>query len=390
MPSVKRVEKYLEQVLQKKNVHVSYFGRLDEYDPAATKGKKTKKHQAERSSSIKSLGYGIPYLVVYAVGNGPKRESIISTMRIGKGFGHDFRSDRVENAVASFDTWNSLPEHCKAQDFGAFSSVDSSPISLGKSGEFFILREKVSGVEYHKDLDRIFSSGSLEENDIGRSTALAGYLARIHSKKKQNEPEIYARKIRDTVGHGECIFGLTDSYPEGRLEYLDARELEFFEKLCVQHRWKLKNRFNRLCQVHGDFHPWNILFSSNPRTPLKFKLLDRSRGEWGEPADDVCALSMNYVFYSLRKYGKLTRPFESLFTNFMDTYMEQTKDEEMFEAMPLFYSFRALVIASPMWYPSLSIETRRQIFNFAENSLISGRFDPRKVNDYIQSKPILK
>ena len=307
MPSVKRVEKYLEQVLQKKSVRVSYFGRLDEYDPSR-KAKKSK-GSVNGNSSIKSLGYGIPYLVVYTVGKGPKKESIISTMRIGKGFGHDFRADRVDNAVLSFDTWNSLPEHCKSQDLGTFSTVDYSPISLGKTGEFFILREKVSGVEYYKDLDRIHSSGSLEGNDIGRSTALAEYLANIHSKKKQSEPEIYARKIRDTVGHGECIFGLTDSYPEGQLEYLDARELESFEKLCIQHRWKLKGRFNRLCQVHGDFHPWNILFSSNPRTPLKFKLLDRSRGEWGEPADDVCALSMNYIFYSLRKYGKLTGPF---------------------------------------------------------------------------------
>ena len=35
--------------------------------------------------------------------------------------------------------------------------------------------------------------------------------------------------------------------------------------------------------MHGDFHPWNLLF----REGVEFSVLDRSRGEWGEPADDV-------------------------------------------------------------------------------------------------------
>ncbi|MHB8568385.1 MAG: phosphotransferase family protein [Nitrososphaerales archaeon] len=380
VPTLRQVEKYLEQVLQRRGVKVNYFGRLDEYDNG--------KANQNPDRSIKTLGYGVPYLVVYSArGKKKQQESIVSTMRVGKGFGHDYRADRIDNIILSFDTSTGLPQLGKIQDFGALSKKDSSMISLGQSGEFFLLREKVSGVEYYKDLDRIFSSGELGFHDKHRAIALAHYLAKVHARKNVKDEELYVRKIRDTLGHGECIFGLADSYPRGKLDYLASGELEALEKKCVEHRWRLKNNPTRLSQVHGDFHPWNILFSESKKAPLKFRLLDRSRGEWGEPADDVCALSINYIFYSLRKYGRLDGPFKSLYNSFIETYLTDSGDNGILETMPLFYTFRALVISSPLWYPSLSAETRRQIFNFAENSLAEEKFDPLKINDYASKRP---
>ena len=32
------------------------------------------------------------------------------------------------------------------------------------------------------------------------------------------------------------------------------------ERRCLEWRWRLKAKTQRLRQVHGDFHPWNILF----------------------------------------------------------------------------------------------------------------------------------
>ncbi|MGI0091692.1 MAG: aminoglycoside phosphotransferase family protein, partial [Nitrososphaerales archaeon] len=319
-----------------------------------------------------------------------KKRSILSTMRVGTGFGHDYRSDRVDNLVLSFDTWNKLAGHCSVQDLGAFDKHDSSMISLGDAGEFFILRPMVQGIEYYKDLDRILlSSGNLESYDLPRARALAKYLVSIHSKKKKKggieAKELYARKIRDTVGHGECIFGIADSYPQGEnLEYLKEGELEQIEKKCVEHRWRLKGNFTRLSQVHGDFHPWNILFSGNPKkNPERFSLLDRSRGEWGEPADDVCALSINYVFYSLRKYGDLRNEFRLLFEEFMNTYLRGSKDPGILNTLPLFYAFRALVIASPVWYPTIPVKLRRKVFNFTRRILDEEKFEPSQVNQYL-------
>jgi hypothetical protein len=375
-PSTAQVQSYLKDYFKTKDVKIEYFGPLSEYDQS---------NKSAKNKDIKTLGYGVPYLVSYRV-RGSKKESIISTMRVGKGFGHDFRADRVDNLVLSYDTWGDLPKHCKVQDLGAFAKKDSSMISLGGAGEFFVLRPKVEGVEYFRDLDRMMSEGKLENYDVPRARALGEYLVSIHKvKPKQEEAELYARKIRDTVGHGECIFGLADSYPrEESTDFLKKGELAEIEKKCVEHRWRLKWNIERLSQVHGDFHPWNILFSKDSkRRPTDFLLLDRSRGAYGEPADDICALSINYIFYSLRKYGKLAEEFKTLYDEFINTYLAKSDDSKILEALPLFYTFRALVIASPLWYPTLSANTRRQIFNFTHNILDSNSFDPSKVNEYL-------
>lgn len=375
-PSTGQIESYLKVVLGTRKVKVEYFGPPSEY----------KGETAEESpKNIKQLGYGIPYLLVYRA-NGRRRESMVSTMRVGKGFGHDFRADRASNIVLDYDTWReNLPRHCRVQDLGAFARRDSSMISLGGAGEFFLLRQKVEGSEYFRDLDRIMTGGRLEGRDVPRARALAEYLVAIHRvKPKQEEQELYARKIRDTVGHGECVFGLADSYQrEESTDFLGKGELEEIEKKCVEHRWRLKWNAGRLCQVHGDFHPWNILFSKDKRRPTDFALLDRSRGSYGEAADDVCALSINYIFYSIRKYGRLEREFKTLYDEFVGTYLDLSKDAMVLDAMPLFYTFRALVVASPLWYPSLSAGTRRQIFRFAHGILDSRSFDPSKVNEYL-------
>ena len=262
-------------ILQKK-IAISYFGPLGGY------GKRE-----SGNVEIKKLGYGTPYLIVYQEISGKQKskdkKAILSTMRVGNGFGHDYRADRVDNLVLSFDTWNSLPKHVHVKDLGAFRKNNSSMISLGDAGEFFLLRQMVQGSEYYKDLDRIFETGKLESYDLERATVLAEYLVKIHGVKHSGagRREIYERKIRDTVGHGECIFGLSDSYPRDTRGYLREDELREIEKKCVEQRWKLKENDSRLSQVHGDFHPWNILFDENRKFPSRFVLLDRSRGDVG-------------------------------------------------------------------------------------------------------------
>jgi aminoglycoside phosphotransferase (APT) family kinase protein len=132
--------------------------------------------------------------------------------------------------------------------------------------------------------------------------------------------------------------------------------------------------------VHGDFHPWNILF----RDGVDFTLLDRSRGEWGEPADDVACLTINYLFSSLLRSGRLEGPFEKLFLAFWDNYRKRSQDSELQEVIAPFYAWRGLVIGSPVWYPRLPGEVRRTIFRFIENVLSADRFDHRNVNGYLQ------
>jgi aminoglycoside phosphotransferase family enzyme len=191
---------------------------------------------------------------------------------------------------------------------------------------------------------------------------------------------LYVRRIRELVGHSECIFGLTDSYPTGN-EFISNDELKAIEKECIDWRWKLKERTDRLCQVHGDFHPWNVMF----REGTDFTALDRSRGEWGEAADDITAMTINYLFFGLLKTEgrELDRGFKSLFDLFFATYLEKTGDYELLEVIQPFFVFRGLVVASPVWYPHISLETRRKLFNFIRNVLDAEKFDYNGVGKYL-------
>ena len=236
-----------------------------------------------------------------------------------------------------------------------------------------MLAEFIDGREYADDLLALRAGRALSALDLERADALCDYLAQVHGMRG-GEPGLYERRIRDTLGHGECIFGVVDSYDDQR--YFAA--LHDIERRCVDWRWRLKHRAWRLRQVHGDFHPWNILF----RDGADFSVLDRSRGEWGEPADDVTCLALNYLFFSLQRSGKLEGAFESLWRRFWERYLERTRDAEILEVAGLFFAFRGLVMANPLWYPALQPAIREKMLNFVRRVLDEERFDPARANEY--------
>lgn len=238
-----------------------------------------------------------------------------------------------------------------------------------------MLTEYVSGESYSHDLERLRDTGDLTGLDLLRADALCDYPVEIH-KAPGSDPGLYIRRIRELVGHGECIMGIADSYPQHPLAPVSL--LEKIEHLCVVWRWRLKGFSHRLRQVHGDFHPWNILFRSSD----DFSLLDRSRGEYGDPADDVASLTMNYLFFSLQRSGRLEGALESLFLRFWERYLEKRGDREMLSVVPPFLAFRGLVMASPLWYPTLRDTVRQRILAFIVAVLESGRFDPLEANNY--------
>jgi len=327
------------------------------------------------SKDLKGFGYGVPYVVEFCVNSNVKKV-VLETMR-PEGFGHDHFSDRAQILLWQHSAFNRLPRHVRSIDVGAFTIDGESLKSAGDCGEFFIVTELVDGNLYHLDLDRIKETGQSTKLDEKRCLALSDYLVRIH-KVKREAPWLYVRRARELVGHGECIMGLLDSYPPEE-DFTDESTLIDIERNCVIWRWRLKRKAHRLAQVHGDFHPWNLLF----RKGTDFTVLDRSRGEMGEPADDVTALTVNYLFYSLQKYGELDGPFECLFKLFWDNYLHKTSDTEILEVVQPFYAWRGLVVASPVWYPSLKDDVRVKLLTFVQNVLQLERFDLRKVNSYI-------
>ncbi|HUV03286.1 MAG TPA: phosphotransferase [Desulfobacteria bacterium] len=337
------------------------------------------KQEGGEQEEIKGFGYGKPYFVTFERGdNGEVQEVVISSMK-GDGFGHDHFSDRAQILLWQHHAFNTLPKHVKSLDVG-YVTKEGRMASVRDAKEFFIVCEKVEGIEYVNDLNRLRDGGSLTELDKERVSTLASYLAAIHAVKSEEE-ELYIRRMRELVGHSECIFGLTDSYPSGN-EFITNDELKEIEKRCIDWRWKLKERTKRLCMVHGDFHPWNVMF----REGADFTVLDRSRGEWGEAADDVTAMTINYLFFGLLKTdGKdVDKEFKELFDLFFDVYLEKTGDDALLKVIQPFYAFRGLVVASPVWYPNISMETRRKLFNFIKNVLEADDFDYKGVAKYLE------
>lgn len=354
------LKNYLESLLGK-GIDIKYIGALN-------------KDEA-KPSDLKEFGYGKNLLIEVEIEN-EKKSYILSTMNKDI-FGHQFFYDRAKSLLLAHSCYNSLPKHANSLDVGAFTGERKFK-SAGNCKEFFIIREKVEGELYFLDLERIKDTKKITELDYKRVDALAKYLVKIHSKKK-DENSLYVRRIRELIGHGECIMGLTDSYPND-IEFTSQDELKEIEKKCIDWRYEIKQKTHRLCQVHGDFHPWNILF----REDTDFSVIDRSRGEWGEAADDVTSITINYLFYAFQYDEEVGDKFLTLFERFWNAYLEETEDYEMLSLVAPFYAWRGLVLASPIWYPELDRSIRRKIFDFIHTVLSQETFNHKLIRNIIE------
>jgi aminoglycoside phosphotransferase (APT) family kinase protein len=239
--------------------------------------------------------------------------------------------------------------------------------------------EEAQGEPYFSDLDAIRERGHLTDLDRERVRMLAQFLAEIHSAPYtgENGKTLYRRRIRNLVGHGECVMGIIDAYDT--VDFITDQELVDYAGKSLAWWGKIRDKSERLCTVHGDFHPGNIRFQGND-----FMVLDRSRGSWGEPADDVSCLAINYIYCAIRDTNTFSGPFAELLELFMDCYLGHTRDKEFFKISQPFFAFRTLVIAHPGFYPEDSRATKRKLLNFGRSVLEAEQFEIEKIQAYVE------
>jgi hypothetical protein len=165
-------------------------------------------------SELKHVGYGDPALVRYRTTRGAERQLVFRTMG-ANWFGHDRRSDRAALALLSADTYDDIPRHIHVLDVGGIHE-DGTLTSLRDTGELYLITTYVEGELYAKDLRRVEETRVAKPTDVARAVALASYLVELHTAPFEGPPELYERAVRDLVGSGEGIFGITDSYPSPR------------------------------------------------------------------------------------------------------------------------------------------------------------------------------
>ena len=335
---------------------------------------------------IRKLGSGVQgsgFLIEMKTPGGIR--SYVVKSLLSEGLGHDYPSDRASVFLLDLDEYKNLPRHVKAVD--VLSEMEDGSIkSIGGGKEYYLLMERGVGRHYFNDLSEFVHKDRLEISDTEKIKAMTSYLAEIHSIKKDSKT-LYWRKLRDTVGHGECLMGVFDTYPDGTLSY---DEITAIIKKSVDWIYKLKPGYKRLSEIHGDFHPGNIWFAP-PSPPLgrggdggvDFILLDRSRGPWGEPADDVTALTINYIFFSIKNHGDVRGAYLEGLNLFFDEYIKASGDTEINEVVAPFFAFRGAVVANPVFYPEITSEQRKIIFRFVNNVLKTDEFEFKRINDYL-------
>lgn len=328
---------------------------------------------------IKDFGYGKPLLARWER-DGEPGEAVLSVMR-GDRYGHQDYWDRARVVMFQYETSARMPRHVRPVGMG-YVDADGRMVPVSGVREFFIVNEKLRGSDYFLELERI-RGGDFREADLELAKDFARWLAGVHAVKK-DDPDRYIRRIRNLVGDCECIFGIADGYPHPYGEF-PVERFKALEKRLVDWRWKLRGYTHRLAEVHGDFHPWNVLVHTDDAGRFEFSVLDRSRGVWGDPVGDVATMSMNYALYGLLDgKAKLEGPFLELYTAFWETWLAETGDREALDVVAPFYVFRGLVVASPEWYPGHTLEVRRGLFRFVENVLEDGRFDYSDFNRYMR------
>lgn len=334
---------------------------------------------------IKKLGSGVlgtGYSINFKLND--ENKTLIIKSLFKENLGMDHYSDRASSLLEAHDNYNKMENHIKSEDVIA-QNEDDSLISIGNAKEFYILMEEAKGENLFKDFENIKKSKLLNEKTKDKIKKISDFLVKLH-KNKHESISLYRRKIRDIIGSGGSLIGLLDMHPENDFRKFEKEWTEIIKR-SINFWKKSRNLNHRLSEIHADFHPGNLWFDGD-----KLIILDRSKGRFGEPADDIIAFGINPIMYALITNEKFEGPFKEIFDLFWNNYFKQTKDKEMRKIMAPYIAFRISVITNPLFYNDKFFGAaekasliRKKLINFALNVLKEDEFNPEKINLYMKN-----
>jgi len=192
------------------------------------------------TQGMKEFGYGRPLEIVYEQ-DGVEGRAVLSFVRPDR-YGHQFLWDRAGDILFQYEASARMDRHARPLGVG-YVDERGRLVPMKAPKDFFLLREKVPGREYFRDLERI-KGGDFRPEDEKLARSCARWLARVHAVKA-DAPDLYLRSIRQLIGHPECILGLVDTYPHP-YDLFSPERFQAFEKRLVDWRWKLRNYVHRL------------------------------------------------------------------------------------------------------------------------------------------------
>lgn len=332
--------------------------------------------------------YANGYKVVYKVGDGIKKDFVRVVKSLNSG--HEYPIDRAVQMIVSKEISDNIANALKIYDIAGFDEKGAVH-SVAKNIEYFSIGEFIEESNFYTaDMEKIVKKKKVDKDDIERCLRLSDYLVDIHKNKflgrKDGLPKkielaksLYKRTLREVISNNELTLGILDIDWKEKDWGAGKQEIYGFIADALVYKESLKNNYERLGRIHGDFWDKNILFQGE-----KMIASDTSRFIWGEPAIDIAALVARYMNFDLVNFGSLDGPFNKLTKVFIENYLDKTKDEELLKIMPYAFVFYVIVSSHPAFHPELSIENRKTWINIGKNILKSGLFDWNDQNKYIK------
>lgn len=94
-------------------------------------------------------------------------------------------------------------------------------------------------------------------------------------------------------------------------------------------------------------------------------------------------MSINYLFFSLQRFGRLEGSLLELHDRFWRSYLSLRRDDELQAVIQPWFAWRALVLASPVWYRSIEEDVRVALLSFARNVVSAKKYNYRRANRFL-------